>query len=145
MFRMDDKSSAKELFRSDFLTITAQPDGDYLLADWSGVLDATKARMGCTTVLEILKTNPHSKILNNNTRVTGHYPGAIDWVGTVWFPMMSSLGVKWFAWVYSPEFYTQLGTDEVIRLSSQVKICTFYDIEDAKQWLATYSVKNALK
>ncbi|WP_354353863.1 hypothetical protein [Pontibacter aydingkolensis] len=113
----------------------------YLLADWSGVLDATSARTGCTAVLDSLKKYPNSKVLNNNSKVTGHYPGAIDWVGNVWFPSMYTLGVRWFAWVYSPEFYTQLGTDQIIRLSSKVTIETFYDMASAQQWLSSCSLQ----
>ncbi|MFD2244855.1 hypothetical protein [Pontibacter ruber] len=123
------------LYTSEYLTIKWHEEKGYLLADWSGILDANRARAGCTQVLQCLNQQPASKILNNNTKVTGHYPGAIDWVGRVWFPSMHSLGVKYFAWVYSPDFYTQLNIDEIVRLSSKVKIQTFYDLESAELWL----------
>ena len=120
---------------SDFLELYLCEGKTILYADWSGVLDARRARLGCTTILEALHGNPISKILNNNSKVTGHYPGAIDWVGKVWFPEMHALGVRYFAWVYSPAFYTQIGTDEIVRLSSKVEIETFYELGHACQWL----------
>ncbi|MBC5991678.1 hypothetical protein [Pontibacter cellulosilyticus] len=123
------------LYTTDFLTVSLEIDEEYLYADWSGVIDAARAKAGCNAILDCLRNHSNAKILNNNSKVTGHYPGAIDWVGNVWFPEMYKLGVRWFAWVYSPEFYTQLGTDQIISLSSQVTIETFYDIDSALQWL----------
>ncbi|NEM98770.1 hypothetical protein [Pontibacter burrus] len=120
---------------ADFLKLYRCSNEQILFADWSGVLDAGRARLGCTTILDTLKEHKFSKILNNNTRVTGHYPGAIEWVGKVWFPEMNALGIRYFAWVYSPAFYTQIGIDEIISLSSKVEIQTFYDVLEAWQWL----------
>lgn len=121
----------------DFLKLYSCKENEVLLADWSGILYADRARLGCTTILEMLKEQSFPKILNNNINVTGHYPGAIDWVGKVWFPSMYEFGVRYFAWVYSPAFYTQISTDEIVKLSSKVEIQTFYDIDDACQWLLT--------
>lgn len=120
----------------DFLNIYRCKYDKVLHADWFGILDATRARLGCTAILKVLQDRPYAKILNNNSRVTGHYPGAIEWVGKVWFPEMYALGVRYFGWIYSPAFYTQLGTDEVISLSSKVEIQTFYDIIQAWQWIS---------
>ncbi|HEY4651481.1 MAG TPA: hypothetical protein VIG72_08700 [Pontibacter sp.] len=119
----------------DYLKLYRCQYGNVLFAEWTGVLDADKARNGCTAVLETLKTHSFPKILNNNTSVTGHYPGAIEWVGKVWFPGMHALGVRYFAWVYSHEFYTQIGTDEIVKLSSKVEIQTFFEVVHAWQWL----------
>ncbi|MDX5420700.1 MAG: hypothetical protein LPK07_09955 [Hymenobacteraceae bacterium] len=117
------------------MTISINGQDKYLFNEWSGVLDAKRARQGCLAVLDQLQEHPHAKVLNNNIKVTGHYPGAIDWVGTVWFPTMYALGVQWFAWVYSPAFYTQISTDEIIGLSSKVTIQTFYEVQAAHDWL----------
>lgn len=134
--------SGEVLYTNEFLKVSVGEDNAYLFADWSGILDATKARTGCLAVLNCLKVHPTTKILNNNSKVTGHYPGAIEWVGSVWFPSMYKLGVRWFAWVYSPEFYTQLGTDQIISLSSLVTIETFYDLDSARHWLSGFPLNN---
>ncbi|WP_439882962.1 hypothetical protein ACSX1A_07290 [Pontibacter sp. MBLB2868] len=135
MIGLEKDAAYEKVFVSDYLTTYAHSKDRYLLADWKGVLDATTAKNGCLAVLDSLKKYPFEKVLNNNTNVTGHYPGAIDWVGKVWFPSMHDLGVRWFAWVYSPDFYTQIGTDVIINLSSRVTIETFYSILDAYIWL----------
>jgi hypothetical protein len=122
---------------ADFLDLYSCEDDTILVADWSGVLDASRARNGCNAVLDTLREKAYTKILNNNTKVTGHYPGAVDWVGKVWFPSMYDLGTRYFAWVYSPAFYTQLSTDEIIKLSSKVEIQTFYQVSDGWDWLTT--------
>ena len=135
MIGSESDTASKIVFESDFLVTYANIADNYLLADWSGVLNASLARKGCLAVLDSLEKYPFSKVLNNNSKVTGHYPGAIDWVGKVWFPSMHDLGVKWFAWIYSPEFYTQVSTDVIINLSSRVTIQTFYHMTDALIWL----------
>ena len=131
--KLDEQIDALKV--SDFLKLYSCDNNNILFSDWSGVLDAARARLGCTTILDTLKGQSFSKILNNNIKVTGHYPGAIEWVGKVWFPEMHALGIRYFAWVYSPAFYTQIGTDEVIKLSSKVEIETFYELGQASQWL----------
>ena len=121
----------------DFLKLYHCENNTILVADWAGLLTADKARSGCTTILDVLRQEPYTKILNNNTKVTGHYPGAVNWVGSVWFPTMYELGVRYFAWVYSPAIYTQISTDEIIKLSSKVEIQTFYETGLALQWLVS--------
>ncbi|NDK54402.1 hypothetical protein [Pontibacter fetidus] len=133
LLKVEEQLPAPEV--EDFLKLYRCKSNDVLLADWSGILYADRARAGCTAILDTLRAHPFPKILNNNIKVTGHYPGAIEWVGKVWFPGMYALGTRHFAWVYSPAFYTQISTDEIVKLSSKVEIQTFYDIEDACQWL----------
>ena len=131
--KLDDQIDVPQV--NDFLKLYSCENKSILFADWSGVLDAGRARLGCTTILDTLKGSSFAKILNNNSKVTGHYPGAIEWVGKVWFPEMYALGIRHFAWVYSPAFYTQIGTDEIIKLSSKVEIQTFYELGNGCQWL----------
>ncbi|MFD2515708.1 hypothetical protein ACFSRY_17680 [Pontibacter locisalis] len=119
MFTPEKDTAYECIYRSEFLNIFTNSRDNLILTDWSGVIDASKARSGCMALLESLKKHPYQKVLNNNSKVTGHYPGAIDWVGKVWFPSMYELSVRWFAWVYSPEFYTQISTDVIINLSSR--------------------------
>jgi hypothetical protein len=133
LLKVEEQLPAPEV--EDFLKLYSCKGNEALLADWSDILYAHRARAGCNTILDTLREHKFSKILNNNIKVTGHYPGAIDWVGKVWFPSLYELGIRYFAWVYSPAFYTQISTDEVVKLSSMVEIQTFYDIEDACQWL----------
>ncbi|MEJ8756522.1 hypothetical protein WG947_05915 [Pontibacter sp. H259] len=132
---LEDKITVAEV--GNFLKLYRCEGGTILIADWSGILYPDSARLGCTTILEVLEKQPCAKILNNNSKVTGHYPGATEWVGKVWFPSMYELGVRYFAWVYSPEIYTQIGTDTIVKLSSKVEIQTFYEVVHAWQWLQT--------
>jgi len=108
-----------------------------MIAEWSGFLSAAVAKIECIRMLECLQEHPVTKVLNCNKKVTGHYAGAIDWVGKVWFSELQKAGLKYFAWVYSPEFYTQVGTDEVISFNDSVSVETFYSFENAYQWLLT--------
>jgi hypothetical protein len=102
-----------------------------------GALDSSKGHAGCQQVLSCVRANPVRKILNNNSKVPGH-SGASDWLGRVWLPALSEAGVEYFAWVYSPDFFTQLGIDNAIALSKEMEIKTFFSVQEALDWLDQY-------
>lgn len=130
------KKELKAVYKNDNLVIYEPDQNGIMLSQWSGFLTASIARTGCLALLDALDLHPCTKVLNCNQKVTGHHAGAIEWVGKVWFPGMYSRGVRYFAWVYSPEFYAQIGTDEVISFNTDVIVDTFYSMDSAYQWLA---------
>lgn len=139
MFPIDNQQTKLKLLSLDFLEVFYSYRHQWLETHWHGILDAGKARTGCLTILECLAQQPASKILNYNNMVTGHYPGAIEWVADVWFPRLYEEGVRRFAWIYSSEFYTQVGTDGIIGLQKEIEVEAFYDALEAQEWLLAKS------
>lgn len=137
MFPTNNRLTKQKLLTLDFLEVVYCPRNLWLEAHWSKLLDAGRAKKGCLGILECLKERPTDKLLNYNNRVTGHYPGAIDWITKEWFPQLFHLGIRHFAWVYSPEFYTQVCTDAIIMPQKQIEVQGFYDEEDAQEWLSS--------
>lgn len=123
------------IFQSPNLVIYKPDENGIMVSEWSGFLTAAFAKEGCTAILRCLQEFPAAKLLNCNLNVTGHYAGAIDWLGKVWFSELNNIGLKYCAWVYSPEFYTQIGTDEAISYTEKIAIKTFISFEDAYLWL----------
>ncbi len=142
MFSYNKSFNIELVFKNDYLNIRYCKEPSFLISEWSGVLDAARAKEGCMLVLEHVKKHPTARLLNNNQQVTGHYPGAIDWAGKIWISSLYDAGLRYFAWVYSPEFYTQVGTDEIISMSSKVTINTFFDIVTAMDWLLSQPDKS---
>ncbi|WP_461489661.1 hypothetical protein [Pontibacter sp. HJ8] len=131
------KDSSKILFKNDFLEVKLVADNQLLTAEWTGVLDSNRGHKGCEQMLKCVKENPVRKILNNNSKVPGH-SGASEWLGRVWLPALSEAGVEYFAWVYSPDFFTQLGIDNAIALYKEMEIKTFFSVQEALDWLDQY-------
>ncbi|GGF99520.1 hypothetical protein [Pontibacter amylolyticus] len=119
---------------SDYLEIRVNAGEKLLLSDWQGWLDSAKGHAGCMKILDYVHEYKITKILNDNSKVTGH-SGDTKWMGKVWIPGLREAGVQSFAWVYSYEFFTQLEIDNTVDSSSGIAMRTFFLPEDARQWL----------
>lgn len=122
------------VLQTDYLTIRVVPGQQLLLSDWSGWLNTSKGKNGCLAILDKVKEYGITKILNDNSKVTGH-SGETSWMHRVWVPSLLQAGVKYFAWVYSYEFFTQMEIDNTLDKSTGIAMRAFFLPEDAFQWL----------
>ncbi|PVY40700.1 hypothetical protein [Pontibacter virosus] len=122
---------------SDFLEISVNPENEMLLSNWQGWLNSEKGHTGCLKILDFVKEYRITKILNDNSKVTGH-SGDTEWMNRVWIPGLRDAGVKYFAWVYSYEFFTQLEIDNTVDRSTGIAMRTFFLPDDARQWLQVF-------
>jgi hypothetical protein len=70
--------------------------------------DYNTVRNGGVKVLELLSINNVYKVLNDNSKVVGNRSDASDEGRTIWFPAMSQAGLRYFAWIQSPQLFSQL-------------------------------------
>lgn len=131
------KNQEQLVHSSDYLEIKVNVKDRVLISDWQGWLDTTKGHSGCTKILELVNEYKITKILNDNSKVTGH-SGDTAWMAKVWTPGLREAGVQYFAWVYSYEFFTQLEIDNTIDRSTGIAMRTFFIQEDARQWLQQF-------
>jgi hypothetical protein len=124
-------------FTNESLDIHYDPETHLLHVDWKGYQSEESIKHGCEVMLRMMVTHGCYKIVNDNTLVRGIFTVVAEWGGTVWFPAMARAGMKKFAWIYSPAMLSQLSANEVISFlpNSQIPIKTFYDKEQAIQWL----------
>lgn len=122
------------VYQSDYLQVRVNADEELLLSYWFGWLDTAKGKAGCTKMLEYVNEYHIKKILNDNSKVTGH-SGETKWMQEVWIPSLREAGVQQFAWVYSYEFFTQLEIDNTVNTATGIKMRTFFLKDDARQWL----------
>ncbi|MDX5346206.1 MAG: hypothetical protein LPJ89_10690 [Hymenobacteraceae bacterium] len=127
--------SEKILVLDSYITIKYDNVGDWLYADWHGDQTEQSVMDGCEMMLHYLKQERCCKVLNDNTNVTSIWLDASKWVGEDWFPRMNDAGLKYFAWVYSPNVYSRLSTDESLKYGGKSVAITFESIETARQWL----------
>ena len=93
---------------------------------------------GCEKILEALPMFRCSKVLNDNSNVVGIWTPSAAWVAEDWFPRMLIAGLKKFAWIYSPSAFSQISTNEVLRLLKGNKVIkTFDNVPAGMQWLMT--------
>lgn len=128
--------SVQTLLQESHITIAYDHTNDWVYADWHGDQDLATVQQGALDILRFLKLQRCHKVLNDNTRVTSMWSEAAEWGGKEWFPAMTAAGLKYFAWVYSPNIYSRLSTDLTLQFAANdAVVATFDDLETAKAWL----------
>ncbi|HEX8438488.1 hypothetical protein [Archangium sp.] len=127
--------SRRLLYTSENLDIHhEEPDG-WLYADWKGYQSVDMVKSGCEEMLRHLKALRLSKVLNDNTHVSGIWVGAAYWVATHWFPRMQEAGLRHFAWVQSPSRLSQISAETTLERAPSSPAVLFNDIASATEWL----------
>lgn len=130
----------QRLYKSSEIEIDLDEAERCLYVNWIGFQLVDSVKNGCEKMLDFVRQYHCSKVLNDNTNVRGIWAGAAEWGATDWFPRMKEAGVKYFAWVYSPSFYSKMSTDVTIENASEELLAnnfirTFFDYKEAQQWL----------
>ena len=125
----------QRLISNSILTIDFDHTDNWLYVDWAERQDFQSVKAGCLQMLDTLKAERCTKVLNDNWRVQTIWAEAAEWGGNVWFPAMAEAGLEYFAWVYSPSLYSRLSTDQTLQHTSRPIIATFDDIDVARRWL----------
>ncbi|QEM12456.1 PAS domain-containing protein [Mucilaginibacter rubeus] len=134
----DLSTDQQSYYEGSFISIRYQPDGHFMDVDWKGYQNYDSVVKGCETMLDLMKKNHCSLVLNNNSSVKGNWSEASDWGAEVWFPAMAKAGLKKFAWIYSPSTFSRIAAGKSLPSEyDTVKVAFFDDKETAVQWLLT--------
>lgn len=118
------------------LTISYNYIDDWLYLDWHGNLDDETVMAGALKLLELLPQERCTKVLNDNTRITGLWADAAKWGSDVFFPQLHDAGCRYFSWVYSPERYSQLSAELAVQQTAAgIIFMNFRDLATASAWL----------
>ena len=129
--------SLQLLLHEPHIAISYDHLNDWLCADWQGEQNLRSVQQGGHDMLRLLSQQRCHKVLNDNRNVTGMWSEAAEWAGKDWFPAMVAAGLRYFAWVYSPNVYSRLSTDLTLQFTrGNVVVATFDDVATARAWLA---------
>jgi len=121
------------LFKAKNIEITYDTANKYLYCNWIGFQNKQSIMAAGGTILDLLKKKDVTKVLNDNTLVTGPWQEAAEWTSTVWFPDMIKAGLRHFAWVFSRNIFSELSAKKAMPANDIVK--SFNELEEARQWL----------
>lgn len=110
---------------------------NWIYVDWRNRPSVETVKKGCEEMLMLLKEKSCSKVLNDNSNVTGSWSAAAEWVADVWFPKMISAGLKKFAWIQSPySTLSKMNARQSLK-SNDDDIIKMFDVGDktAIDWL----------
>ena len=123
----------ESLYQAKNVEISYDPKNKFLYCNWIGFQNKELIMKSGGIILEVFKRKECTKILNDNTEVTGPWQEAAEWTSTVWFPAMIQAGLKHFAWIFSPNIFAELSAKKAMPASGVVKSFSSYD--DAYSWL----------
>ena len=123
------------LFKSKSIEISLDRKNNYMYCNWIGYQNKQSIMDSGKVILEQLKANKLSKVLNDNTLVTGPWQEAAEWTATVWFPDMIGAGLRHFAWIFSQNIFSELSAKKAMPANEFVK--SFKDLEEARKWLVS--------
>jgi hypothetical protein len=123
------------LYTSDNIDIFHEQADGWLYADWKGYQSVDMVKAGCEQMLRQLNTLKLSRVLNDNTHVSGIWVGAAAWVAGDWFPRMQQAGLRHFAWVRSPSRLSHISTTTALEQAPPGAAVLFDDLSSAAAWL----------
>ncbi len=123
------------LYTSEHIDIHHEESGGWLYANWKGYQSVDMVKAGCEEILLQLAALRVSKVLNDNSNVTGIWVGAAYWIAINWFPRMREAGLRHFAWVQSPSRLSQVSATTTVEHSPPGTAVLFNDITAAEEWL----------
>lgn len=123
------------LLKAKNIEITYDPTHKYLHCNWIGFQNKESIMSTGAIILDLLKKKGTSKVLNDNTHVTGPWQEAAEWTSTVWFPSMIAAGLRHFAWIFSPNIFAELSAKKAMPANDIVK--SFNGVAEARQWLTS--------
>jgi PAS domain S-box-containing protein len=133
---VDIETDHQTYYKGNFIEIKYLPEHQWLDVNWTGYQNYDSVKKGCLIMLDLLKKNNCSKVLNDNTYVMGNWSEAADWGGEFWFPAMQDAGLKHFAWIYSPSTFSRMSAHKSIDITmGKVTAQFFTDINEARTWL----------
>ena len=92
--------------------------------------------LAAVLLLQQLKQQYRSKVLDNNERTAGLWAAAAKWGSGAMLPLLHEAGCRHLAWVYSPERYSQLSAQLAVEhTTTGITILTFQDLDTASGWL----------
>ncbi|MCC9166353.1 hypothetical protein [Pontibacter harenae] len=126
----------KKVYGDVFFTATRINDVSILYAQWFGVQSEETVKGGGYKMLDMIKEQPYSKLLNCNRNVVGSWNTALDWVETTWTPQIKAAGLRYLAQVIPKSIYVTLTIESLIqRIDKDLEVRIFEDTEEAEAWL----------
>ncbi|CAA9305710.1 MAG: hypothetical protein AVDCRST_MAG56-6489 [uncultured Cytophagales bacterium] len=125
----------EKLVESKGLDIEFDVEQQYVYVNWKGFHSVESVKSGCEKLLQVLTEKHCKRVLNDNRMVSGPWLGAADWVATDWFPRVYATGVEKFAWIVSPNIFSQMSTEVTQSKNKSEVTRTFDDHAKAASWL----------
>ncbi|MDQ4139945.1 MAG: hypothetical protein M3142_05420 [Bacteroidota bacterium] len=126
------------LYSSNSIKIWYEAEYQWLYAEWIGSQNLHTVQREGQKILQFLKEKQCTKILNNNQQVNGPWLDACAYGAEELLPQMIEAGMRYLAWVQSPNPYSQYSMEQTLEATSlpiRNRINIFHSLPVAREWL----------
>lgn len=123
----------ESLHKAKNIEIKFDPSSKILFCNWIGYQNKESIMGSGGVILDLVKKKNVSKVLNDNTHVTGPWQESAEWTAKEWFPAMINAGLKHFAWIFSSNIFAELSAKKAMPGNDIVK--SFGSYREAQEWL----------
>lgn len=107
----------------------------YIYANWRGYVTVTQVKEGCKAILQDMKDNGCTMLLNDNRELRGTWTQAIRWLESDFMPDFISMGLERIAFIYSGDPSARYSLDRFLEVNDQYVAQTFESYPLAEDWL----------
>lgn len=108
---------------------------EWLYVEWEGKITLPVAQQACLQLAHCALERPYTRVLNNNTYVTGVELSVGPWLALHFMPHLALAGVRQMAWVCSPTLAGLNLVQTILQWLPRLEATIFTDTEDAVRWL----------
>jgi hypothetical protein len=127
--------SVKNKLGEVYFTSSYDETNGWIYNEWTGDVTVEEVIEACKVSIEYLEEIKPSKILNDNSQLSGSWDEANDWIAQNWMPRALAAGLKKFAHIMSSDVFGALSAEEMVTKVSDFEMRIFSNRADAEAWL----------
>lgn len=117
----------------------------WLYVKWIGPQSAAELQRDFEQMLRLLVARNADSLLNDNSHIEGRFVSVADWGVADWFPKLRQAGLRYFAWVLSPDRVSQVAADAILEVSAPGSTQIFWSVPEAANWLRMQRRRDAAR
>jgi len=127
------RPSGKEVYA----TLTLEKENGLIFLDWNGFLNLELVKAGSEELLIWIKQHKVTKVLVDNSKVSGPWQSANGWYETDWNPRAAKEGLAFMAVIMSENVFAQLSVQGFAKVTQGVYTVNIFNGQpQARTWLA---------
>ena len=109
---------------------------NWIHTTWEGYAHLEAIKSWGESYISMVEETGCSYLLNDDSRSTGPWTIAVEWIQSYLLPLAIEKGVRYYAHVLSKDDYAVLSSRELnSRIGDFMEIGSFKNVKDAKMWL----------
>jgi hypothetical protein len=123
-----------------YATLTLEKQNDLIFLDWNGYLNLELVKSGSEELLLWIKQHKVTKVLVDNSKVSGTWQSANSWYEADWNPRAAKEGLAFMSIIMSDNVFTQLSAQGFAKVTKGVYTVNVFNGEpQARKWLVEQS------